>query len=637
MPGLSGGGGDTYTGDPGDAGGDDSYDPGRDPTPIPDDPEPSAGGGLDGGAGDSYTGGADDFDGGSDADPEPSTPAGPGLDPGAGGGGSPEPEPTTETTRLDRLGQAYTDTVAEPVGDVTAATNPIAQAEQATLGTDRIASLSEGVGEGVAQIGNVPGNTAAAIDAGQTLARARGRATDPVTIGGVPTGVTVPNLEGQTENTEAAAGAGAAAAASAAESPFETTGRVIGGALGGAAASRGIARVASRAGSGSGSSSGAVPSGRSQVGTGGRGSLLDEIDVDAERGISGPSRASRVRGEVSRAADDATARLGDSRLGDFVEDTRAQLQQSRGTGGTDFGDVPDRTRPADAGGTFEDIRQDALTEAQDQLRSDATRPNPGTFDDAPQPFRDRGGDTIDADAGVQLQRSTATPDLDVGAVDDATTLGAGATASASRLGVLAGVNDPTDIAGTAAVTGSQSGADTRGGTGAGGLGTLGTLDGVNDPTQVAPTGDTDSGTGVGDQIGTGTTGGLGTDTVTDTGTTGPGDGDTRTEPIPQLRASTTLGTQQAPGSVAETDTGSAALATPDTATDVGADGFTPARGVGFGGGAASTRGPRGEEEGQPEEDDGTLFGLTVDAAELDSGIASGGERLRDLGFELGAR
>jgi hypothetical protein len=622
-PGGDGGGSDDTGGaddaSPGPAtgGGSPSFPGGVDPEPPDDDPDPSPG--------PSAPSGAPSVPGG--VDPEP-----------------PEPDPSGETAVLDDLGQAYTETVAEPVGDFTAATNPIAQAEKATLGTNRIARVSEGFGEGVAQIGNVPGNTAAAIDTVQTIDQARSRATDPVTVGGVPTGVTVPDLEGQERNTEAAAGAAAGAAAAAAERPFETTGRVIGGALGGAAASRGIARVAGRTGSSSGSSSGAVPSGRSQVGTGGRGSVLEEIDVDAERGISSPSTASRVRGEVGRTVDDVT---------DAVSDAVDPLVPDAGETGTlrsglvpesaterrtpDAPDDFDR-RPPDAGGTFEDIRDDALTQIQDDLRGRGQRPDPGDFERAPQPFRDRGGDTIDADAGVQLQRSTATPDLDVGGVDNAAGFGAAGPASATGLGALSAVNDPTQVAGTEAVTGTESRAGSRGGTGAGSFGTLGVLSGVNDPSQVAPTDDSDTGTDVGTDLGTDTAADVGADTLGDTGSTGVGDGDTRTEPIPQLRGRTTVGAQQAPGSITDTAAGTQIVAEPDVATDIGADGFATRTGFGFGGGTTTRGRPRGEEE-QDEDEEAPLFGLAADADRIDSGIASGTEQLEDIasGFGLNSR
>lgn len=640
--------------DPGDGGGSD--DVGADDSDPGDAPSATGGGG--GGFDDSdprdapsARGGGGGFDGGSDDDDPGFDASDPRDAPSARGRPDRDPTPSGgETTVLDDLGQAYTETVAEPVGDFTAATNPVAQAEQATLGTDRIASVSEGFGEGVAQIGNIPGNTAGAIDAAQTLDRARSRAVDPVTVGGVPTGVTVPDLEGQQRNTEAAAVAAAGAAGAAAQSPFETTGRLAGGAVGGAAASRGIARVASR--SSSGSSSGAVPSGRSQVGTEGVGSVLDPDDIGTTNlrntGIDADDAATSGRTPTSTDSDGLPLQeeitdaggvrrlLDEQRAGvrDFLGDDRAQAQLGRQRS-PDTATV-DRTRPGDAGGSIEDVRDDALTQIQDDLGGRARRPNPGTFDDAPQPFRDRGGDTIDADAGVQLQRSTATPDLDVGGVDEAAGFGAAGTASASGLGVLSSANDPTNIAGTEAVTGAQSRAGSRGGTGAGSFGTLGVLSAVNDPSQVAPTDDSDTGTDVGTDIGTDTTADVGADTLADTGSTGLGDGDTRTEPIPQLRGSTTVGTQQAPGNITDTAAGTRTVAEPDVAADIGADAFTAGRGGGFGGGTTTARGPRGEAE-QDEDEEPPLFGLSADADRIDSGIASGETLLDDVARGLGLR
>jgi len=359
--------------------------------------------------------------------------------------------------------------------------------------------------------------------------------------------------------------------------------------------------------------------------------VLEEIDVDAERGISSPSTASRVRGEVGRTVDDVRERV--SGIVDGGDTDRAQLQigsQGRGTGETDFGDAPDRTRPADAGGTFEDVRDDALTQIQDDLGGRASRPDPGDFERAPQPFRDRGGDTIDADAGVQLERSTTTPDLDVGSVEDASGFGVAGTASATGLGVLSGVNDPTDIAGTEAVTGAQSRADSRSDSDAGAFGRLGVLAGVNDPTQIAPSSDTETGTDIGTELGTDTAAGVGTDTVAETDTSGLGDSDTREEPLVELRGTTTVGTQQSPGTITVTGAATRTVADPTVATDIGADAAPAGRGVGLGGDTPTRRAPRGEES---EEDDELppRFGLAADADVLDSGIASGDELVDDIG------
>ena len=134
--GLAGGGGDSFTGDPSDVGG------GDDPEP---DPEPTtpAGPGLDPGAG----GGG----GGSDPDPEPSTPAGPGLDPGTGGGGSPEPEPDPVRSRVDQVTSGVGDVVDSGVSGAQDVVSDVAG------GVDRVSDT-------------LPGATGTAFAAGAGLA-----------------------------------------------------------------------------------------------------------------------------------------------------------------------------------------------------------------------------------------------------------------------------------------------------------------------------------------------------------------------------------------------------------------------------------------------------------------------------------
>lgn len=544
------------------------------------------------------------------------------------------------TSNLDELGGIYRENVTEPVGDATAATNPIAQLERRAFGTNAVGEVSEGVGEGVAQIGNVPGNTAAGIDAAQALAQASARSRDQVTIGGVPTGVSVPNPEGQRQNAQAAGNVATSAAASAASSPFETTGQIIGGAVGGAALSRGV-RGASRAADGDsagGGSGGSVPSGRSNPGTGGVDSLLDDVDIDARRGTSGPSTRSRLEGEVSRAVDDVTDRIDNSPLGDFVEDTRAQLQQQRPSS-RDTGSAPDRTRPADAGGSFEDVRQDSLTQTQDALRDQATRPNPGTFDGAPRPFRSGGGDTIDPDGGVSLQRGSGIVD-DVDAAAGSSSAGGSGAGTGTGIGTLSGVNDPTGIADAATAGGTALDPAQILGAGTGSTGGD-SVSAPNDPTGIAPGvvdelggGRLGGGTRPGDATGTGSDTDTTTDTFapTDTGTGSPTDtgspSDTATTIDDVLATTTTTGTPTTTDTTTTEDTlpGTPRLGEtvtqPDRVSRLGPrggdDGGRPVR-------------PRGEEEADGTDDDTPLLGFASDSAEFGSGIASASDFLEGAG------
>jgi hypothetical protein len=134
MPGLSGGGGDTYTGDASDAGGDDTAET-TDTTP--------AGPGLDPGA-----------NGGRPDPVEDTTPAGPGLDPGTGtggGGGSPEPEPDPVRSRVDQVTSGVGDVVDSGVSGAQNVVSDVAG------GVDRVSDT-------------LPGATGTAFAAGAGLA-----------------------------------------------------------------------------------------------------------------------------------------------------------------------------------------------------------------------------------------------------------------------------------------------------------------------------------------------------------------------------------------------------------------------------------------------------------------------------------
>ena len=417
---------------------------------------------------------SDDGDNIADTEPEPAgdSSSGPSARPSLGrvdeaavGGDAATGE--KEPGFLEGLAQGYTENVARPTGEFVADATPATTIEKATLGTNRSERFIEGTATGVAQLGNIPGAFVGARDAGKAAVDARQQAFDPVTIGGVPTGVVLPNPEGQQELNKEAASTGAAAAGAAAENPFRTGGTIFGSLAGGVVGARGLnsalRRIDDVGGSVSGSSSSGnpVPTGRSNVGTGGRGSLLDADTVDDAMGVTGPSRRSVVSNRLDRALDGLQDRLDQSGLSDFASDRRGQLQTPRrggDTGGsqTDFTDAPDRTRPPGAGGTFDDIRQDSLTQTQDALRDQARRPDPGDYEAGPDPFGPPArGPTLDPDTGVvELERTTGA------AVDDA-------------------------FAGTSGASGGGATATATGGTG-GAFAGLGNIDPVNDPTGIAP-------------------------------------------------------------------------------------------------------------------------------------------------------
>ena len=144
------------------------------------------------------------------------------------------------------------------------------------------------------------------------------------------------------------------------------------------------------------------------LGSGGTGSVLDAETVDQARGVSGPSRVDLFRGRVRRQASRSREQLGE-RLPDVPDmDERGQadltgIDRRRSDSGsdteqpteftdasqTDVGDTrsgrsepgqrPELETPSDrppggqGGGTFSDVRQDALTQIQDQLRDVAQR------------------------------------------------------------------------------------------------------------------------------------------------------------------------------------------------------------------------------------------------------------------------
>ncbi|WP_202800999.1 hypothetical protein, partial [Halorubrum sp. T3] len=298
-----------------------------------------------------------------------------------------------------------------------------------------------------------------------------------------PTGVFVPNPEGQRENAQAAGNVAASAAASASASPFEFTGQLLGGAVGGAV----VGGAASRALRGTPGVGAGAPR---------RGPLLDNLDVrgsgtldefvsdtraqtgrfrrrggESERG----GRDDMISGEDIDAPDDRTAEI-----------ARQQYQQSKFEVEQRFGEeVRDRVpeRPT----------RDGPGETNDIGSGIAGEGNPGTFGIPGESLGERTRRITQ-----QKERYGNVPGADLRDVTDFES-GAGATSRFSSTGAGAGgvgsvsqttdptgiapdptvtggptvgpVNDPTSIASTTAVTGTQE------------------VDPASDPTGIDPSND----------------------------------------------------------------------------------------------------------------------------------------------------
>lgn len=471
--------------------------------------------------------------------------------------------------RLDPAAETYDERIAEGAGEFIRDTSPATLVDSQIPGGNPVGRAVENSVRGAVNIGNVPGIAAGAIQAGQRAADDTARVNEQGAAG---------RRQNRQELAGDAVGAVTATGQAIQDDPVGTISRLAGG----TAAGFGVGGAASRAsrvvrgspdvdGAGSGA---AVRTGRSDVGTGGVDTILDADTVDSIRGTSGPSRRSRLRGEASRRLDDLDEMLpGGS--------DRGQLQaggQGRGTGrdgGGSGGETPaaprdfdggrDPTRPPDAGGSFEDVRDDALTQLQDDLGSRGQRPDAGDFEPSPDalagPGTRRG--TITESGDVELTRSSGGI-----ATESAGASGAGATSrfsstggGAAGVGSLSGVNDPTGVSETGSPTGGTTldpqrilggGTDTTGaetlsetndatgidpgtrdqfggplgggtlpGDAQGGGSDTGTLDETNDPTDVAPpdaTTDTrtDVFSGPGSDAGTGTGPGSGTAPGSDT-------------------------------------------------------------------------------------------------------------------------
>jgi hypothetical protein len=415
---------------------------------------------------------------------------------------------------VEDLAQDYTESIAEPFGDVVGDATPGTAIEQRVTGTDVTERAVESTATGVAQLGNIPAGILGARDAVNRLDDDLGRGTQSATTVGPLTSTAILPSAGTRDVAadfgEDAASVGAAAAAR----PVETAGSLFGAGVGGAVASRSAFGAARRA-RGSGSDSldvgdvEAVSTGRENVGTGGLDDILDVDTIDEARGVTGPSTVQRARGSLSRQLDDITERITDG-LDDAVEtfvpgdDTtirsglvpRSATERDVPDAPTDF----DRTRPPDAGGTFEDVRDDALTQIQDDLRGRGRRPDGGDFDGAREPFgRDRGPLYNPETGEVELQRSTASPGrASQTATDDLATtfddVGAGAAAGAdTAVGDIDTANDPTGIDERTTPDYGIDGASLAGGNLGGGAGAGVRVDPVNDPTGISDTGGSQSG------------------------------------------------------------------------------------------------------------------------------------------------
>jgi hypothetical protein len=590
-----------------------------------DDSDSSSGSGLGG----SIPGAPDDGGGTDGGGIEPTDPSdAPSASPPSP---APEPDPAPPSTNVDETtsggpldnlventlnpaANTFDEQIAETAGEAIRASSPATLVDSQVPGGSPVGRGIENTVRGAVNVANVPGIAAGAIRAGQRAADDTARANREGAAGRRAN-----RRELASDIVQGATRTGTAIR----NDPVATLSRIGGGIVGGAA----LGGAASRAARGlrgtpdaPDTPEGTVPSGRSDIGTEGIDSLLEEVDIDARRGTSGASTRSRLEGEVSRTVDDVTERVENSPLGDFLGDERAQLQRER-PDTRDTGSPPDRTRPADAGGSFEDVRQDALTQTQDALRDQATRPNPGTFDGAPRPFRSGGGDTIDPDGGVSLQRGSGIVD-DVDAAAGSSSATATGVGLGGGLGAIAGVNDPTGIAETDTAAGA--GLDPAQILGAGTDSTG--ADAQSEVLDQLGGGRLGGGTLPGDATATGTDTDSETDTFaptdTDTGTGSPTDTDTVTD---DLLATTTLtGTRTDTGTSATDATLPGSTTVADTTTVD--DAIVRLGGGGGDDGGAPPR-PRGEEEPDQDDDAAALLGFATDSREFGSGIASASDFL----------
>jgi hypothetical protein len=470
-------------------------------------------------------------------------------------------EQTTDDTdqgALDEAAEAYTENVAQPAGEVVADATPAARAEENLFGTDRTEQVIEGTTTTLAQIGNVPGALAGARDLGQTFVRARRRATDPVTIGGVPTGVTVPNLEGQRENAEAATAFGAQAASNAADRPFRTAGSVFGGVVGGAVAGRATSNAVRRASGsdtvedffadrrgtttgrqrprGDGDSSGTLIEGddiRSRPSDPDQGPSAFPDPQGRFQGGAGFNRNNPTRGDVDSPADVDPSGSGD---GFGYRSVASEVRTAQRNPGVDSPTGPDLRQTADFGS------------------ASSTSSGGGVFGSGAGT-----GAAASSNGGTSLGEIDATNDPTGIMPDTAFPTGetdtAGSVINDETGGVLDDTNDPTGIGPGGGVFGTTPTTETDG------------TDSLGDSLG-GTVSQTDTETGVG----TGTGLGLGTDT--DTGVTGGQTQPPFQDTPPVTDTPTALDTPQTPTTQTPTRTPTRTPTTPD---GFGRSAFDPPR------------------------------------------------------------
>ena len=171
-------------------------------------------------------------------------------------------------------------------------------------------------------------------------------------------------------------------------------------------------------------------------------SLLDADAVDDARNVEAPSLTDRARGEFERI----TGRQQTS-APELVDDQAAmgpvQVSPDADTRTFDSPETRDPTRPEDVGGSFEDVRQDSLTQTQDALRDVGRRERASTersVDVDTDPVSGRPRRSIDND-GTQRDRfgdrvtepqRTTTPDAEPRATPTGQTGVAGAVTEGVR-------------------------------------------------------------------------------------------------------------------------------------------------------------------------------------------------------------
>jgi len=205
-----------------------------------------------------------------------------------------------------------------------------------------------------------------------------------------------------------------------------------------------------------------VPSGRSEVGTGGVDTILDADTVDELSGVSGPSRRARARGTADRATSGIRERANDA-FGDFIGDNRGQTGRFRQP---ESRQTPDA--PTDFGRTdrvSDNLVQQSLNRQQ---RAGRDAVDGGDFEGVGDPFGPgtRRG-TISERGEVDIGRSTAV--VDEVSTEASAEVGVGFEVG----GGLAAVNDPSGISDTATPTAQPSE-----------LAPLGELSPQNDPSGV---------------------------------------------------------------------------------------------------------------------------------------------------------